>query len=187
MLLLHAEQGLGDTIQYCRYVPLAGARARVVLQVPRPLVRLLSSMGGIEAILATGDPLPPFDAHCPLLSLPGAFDTALDNIPAAIPYLAAEPTRVSRWREILGSTGFRVGIVWQVNPQSETDLRRSIPLSHFASISKNSKCPVDQPAEDARVGSARRVYPKTHKSKSSVRILIMVQTPSSTPPRSWKI
>jgi tetratricopeptide (TPR) repeat protein len=136
VLLLHAEQGLGDTIHFCRYVPLAGARARVALQVQRPLVGLLSSLSGFEEILRAGDPLPQFDAHCPLLSLPGAFKTEVDIIPAAIPYLEAESTRVLRWREILGGTGFRVGIVWQVNPLSETEQRRSIPLSHFATLAK---------------------------------------------------
>ena len=136
VLLLHAEQGLGDTIQYCRYVSLAAARARVILEVPRSLMRLLSSVSGVEDMLAIGDALPSFDFHCPLLSLPKAFKTTLDNIPAAVPYLRAKSARVSHWRGILGDSGFRIGIVWQVNPKSETELRRSIPRSCFAQLAK---------------------------------------------------
>ena len=139
VLLLHAEQGLGDTIQYCRYVSLAAVRARVVLEIPRSLMRLLSSISGVEDIVAIGDALPSFDVHCPLLSLPKTFKTTLYNIPAAVPYLRAESARVSHWRGILGDAGFRVGVVWQVNPKSETELRRSIPLPCFAQLAKFSR------------------------------------------------
>ncbi len=138
VVLLHAEQGFGDTLQFCRYVPLAAERVRVILEVPRPLVKLLSGMPGIEQIIALGDPLPNFDYHCPLLSLPRAFRTTLDTIPAATPYLAADPAREAYWRSRLSNLeGLRVGLVWAGNPRRHSvalamaDRRRSISLRHL--------------------------------------------------------
>ncbi len=88
-ILLHAEQGFGDTLQFVRYAPLlAGRGAKVVLEVQRELVRLLTCLPGITAVVAHGTPLPGFDFHCPLLSLPLAFATELATIPADIPYVA---------------------------------------------------------------------------------------------------
>ena len=81
-LLLHAEQGLGDTLQFCRYIPLAAARARILLSVPPPLIRLLRSLPGIAAFLRPGEPVPPFEHYCPLLSLPFVFQTRMATIPA---------------------------------------------------------------------------------------------------------
>jgi hypothetical protein len=86
VILLYAEQGFGDTLQFCRYVPRIAAGARTVLEVQAPLVRLLSRLPGITEIVARGNRLPPFDLHCPLLSLPRAFGTTLDTIPATTPY-----------------------------------------------------------------------------------------------------
>ena len=104
-ILLHAEQGFGDTIQFCRYVPLVAARgARVVLEVQRPLRRLMDGLSrGADAhgIVARGEPLPAFDLHCPLLSLPLAFGTRLETIPSATPYLRAAAQ--DRWR--IGNSG----------------------------------------------------------------------------------
>ena len=91
VVLIHAEQGFGDTIQFCRYVALAARRARIVLEVPGPLLRLLGDLEGVEQIIARGDALPAFHAHCPMLSLPGVLGTTLDSIPAAIPYLKTPP------------------------------------------------------------------------------------------------
>src|SRR5204862_353998 len=98
VILLHAEQGLGDTLQFCRYVPLVGAGARVVLEVQAPLARLLSRLPGVATLVARGDRLPPFDLHCPLLSLPRALGTTLDTIPGATPYLTADPALAARPR-----------------------------------------------------------------------------------------
>jgi tetratricopeptide (TPR) repeat protein len=136
VVLLHAEQGLGDTIQFCRLAPIAAKRANVVLEVQRPLVGLLRGLRGVSQIVAHGDPLPSFDVHCPLLSLPRALNIKQDKIPADIPYLTAEPERVSHWRKVIPQFGFRIGIVWQVNPKSEVLRRRSIPLSYFVKLAR---------------------------------------------------
>jgi len=141
VLLLHAEQGFGDSLQFCRYAPLAAARGRVILEVPRPLVRLMTSLPGVEQVIAIGDPLPNFDLHCPLMSLPGAFGTTLDTIPGRTPYLAAASSQIEAWRrrvEVL--PGLRVGIFWAGNPRlsaagpNSVDRRRSIALSRFAPL-----------------------------------------------------
>ena len=91
-ILLHGEQGFGDAIQFCRYVPLVVARgARVILEVRPPLVALMGSFAGPSAVIAKGDPLPDFDLHCPLLSLPLAMGTRLETVPAQVPYLSVRP------------------------------------------------------------------------------------------------
>jgi tetratricopeptide (TPR) repeat protein len=103
-ILLHAEQGFGDTLQFCRYAPLVAAMgARVVLEAPAELLRLLATLDGVSALVEQGAPLPPFDCHVPLLSLPLAFGTELANIPAATPYLCADPEAVRRWADRLAS------------------------------------------------------------------------------------
>jgi Flp pilus assembly protein TadD len=136
VLLLHAEQGLGDTIQFCRYATLAAKRARIILEVQRPLVRLLSGLEGVERIIAQGDPLPEFDLHCPLLSLPRAFRTTDQTIPAMVPYLSPEAERVLKWRERLGATGFRIGIAWQGAAKPGEGPGRSVPLPCFEPLSR---------------------------------------------------
>jgi Flp pilus assembly protein TadD len=145
VILLHAEQGFGDTLQFCRYVPLIACGARIILEVQAPLVRLLSRLPGIMEIVAHGDRLPPFDLHCPLLSLPRAFGTTLDTIPTASPYLSADPTLAAHWRERLaGLDGLRVGLVWagsqRLNRPEEAsfDHRRSIAIDAMAPLSEAS-------------------------------------------------
>jgi tetratricopeptide (TPR) repeat protein len=126
-ILLHAEQGLGDTIQFCRYAPMAAAHgARVVLEVQPPLVELARTLDGAIEVVARGDALPGFDLHCPLLSLPLAFKTELATIPALSPYLGA-PSTVD-WDEWLGTTRPRIGLVWSGNPGHKRDAARSVPL-----------------------------------------------------------
>lgn len=135
-LLLHGEQGLGDAIQFCRYARLAAARgARVVLETDRALVRLLSGLDGVAQLVVRGEALPAFDLHCPLLSLPLAFGTTLDTIPAAPSYLAADPALVERWRHRLGpATGPRIGVVWSGSASHRNDACRSLPLAAFAGL-----------------------------------------------------
>lgn len=115
-LLIHGEQGFGDTLQFCRYAPLAAARGlRVVLEVPRPLARLIGGVAGVDQIVAEGEPRPNFDFHCPMLSLPLAFGTTLATIPADGPYLHADPEHVAAWRTRLAeqTDGLpRIGLVW---------------------------------------------------------------------------
>jgi tetratricopeptide (TPR) repeat protein len=133
-ILLHAEQGFGDTIQFIRYAPLlAGRGARVICEVQPELVSLLRQFEGIE-IVAKGDPLPQFDLHCPLMSLPLAFSTELATIPAEIPYLAAPAARVSHWRDRLPRGSPRAGFVWSGSLAHKNDANRSIPLARLAPL-----------------------------------------------------
>jgi Flp pilus assembly protein TadD len=130
-VLVHAEQGLGDTLQFARYAPLLAARgARVVLEVQPPLRDLLRTLPGGAEVIARGDALPDVDLHCPLLSLPLAFGTRLESIPAPVGYLQAEPARVARWQARLGpAPGPRIGLVWSGNPDHNNDRNRSLPLA----------------------------------------------------------
>jgi Flp pilus assembly protein TadD len=144
-ILLHAEQGLGDTLQFCRYLPLMAPGVRIVLEAQAPLVRLLSRLPGVTQIIAQGERLPPFDLHCPLLSLPRAFGTTLDSIPATTPYLAADPPQAAHWRErIAGLPGMRVGLVWAGGQRHGltnliiADRRRSITLDAMAPLAEAS-------------------------------------------------
>lgn len=129
-VLLHAEQGLGDTLQFCRYAPLLAQQgARVVLEAPRALIGILGSLNGVHQLVAEGDALPAFDWHCPLLSLPLAFGTRLDTIPATTPYLRAAPDKRRAWRERLREAGGpRLGLVWAGNATHGNDHHRSIAL-----------------------------------------------------------
>jgi tetratricopeptide (TPR) repeat protein len=138
-LLIHAEQGLGDTLQFCRYLPRLVARgATVVFEVMPALKALMGNLPGGLRVLARGEPVPPIDFHCPLLSLPLAFDTDLATIPAEVPYLSADPVRVARWApRVAGLAGLKVGIAWQGNPGVERLIwaqGRSIPLAALAPL-----------------------------------------------------
>ncbi len=141
-LLLHAEQGLGDTLQFCRYASLAAARgARVILAVQASLVRLLDSLPGVAKVVDLAGPLPAFDLQCPLMSLPLAFGTRLDTIPAKSSYLSADPARVAAWRTRLRTLpGLRIGLVWSGAPRREqvhlhsVDRRRSMRLAELAPL-----------------------------------------------------
>jgi tetratricopeptide (TPR) repeat protein len=137
-VLLHCEQGFGDTLQFVRYAPLLAQRgATVTLEVQEHLKALLSQMPGVSAVIARGEPLPPFDLYCPLLSLPLAFGTRLETIPANVPYIAADPTRTAHWTarlsDFAGKT--KVGLVWAGNSSANAiDTRRSLRLSQFAPL-----------------------------------------------------
>lgn len=144
LLLVHAEQGFGDTLQFCRYTKLAAARnLRVIMVVPKPLVRLFGSLEGLTGVYTAGDDLPPFDLHCPMMSLPLAFNTTLETIPAYAAYLHADAAQTAMWRERLAAmvpTGLRVGVVWAGNPRPHSpdaaavDKRRSIRVERMAPI-----------------------------------------------------
>ncbi|MGG1948060.1 tetratricopeptide repeat-containing glycosyltransferase family protein [Trinickia sp. NRRL B-1857] len=144
-ILLHAEQGLGDTLQFCRYAALVAQQgARVVLEVQPELIRLLGPLAGVDALVASGDPLPAFDYHCPLLSLPLALGTVISTIPADTPYLFADPQASKQWRERIEATVpgpvKKVGLVWagghrpHVPELRKNDARRSLNVDRFAPI-----------------------------------------------------
>jgi tetratricopeptide (TPR) repeat protein len=129
-LLIHAEQGFGDTIQFCRYAPLAAATGlRVIIEVPKPLVRLLSTLPGVDRVVASGETPPHFDVHCPMLSMPLALGTTLTTIPCPSPYLRAEAEQAATWARRLAlvpGAGPRIGVVWAGNLMNKNDRRRSL-------------------------------------------------------------
>lgn len=135
-LLIHAEQGFGDTIQFCRYAPLAAARGlRVILEVQRPLVRLLRGLPGVDRVIARGETLPSFDVHCPMLSLPRVLGTKLATIPAGIPALSADAAGIEAWRRRLAAVAApRIGLVWAGSPTNLADCRRSLAPERLASL-----------------------------------------------------
>lgn len=130
-ILLHCEQGLGDTIQFCRYVPMVShLGAQVIFEVPPTLVPLMRTFHHKYVLIPLGDALPPVDYQCPLLSLPRAFKTTRASIPASQQYLNSAPDRVEKWAGLLGpKTRPRVGLVWSGNASHTNDARRSVPLA----------------------------------------------------------
>jgi tetratricopeptide (TPR) repeat protein len=134
-LLLHAEQGFGDTIQFIRYAPLAAARGgEVVVLAPAPLKRLLATVPGVARVFSPGEALPHVDVHCPLMSLPFVFETTLETIPRAVPYFTLPPPPPRP------AGPPRIGLVWAGAPRPEeprayyADRRRSLPLRAFAGL-----------------------------------------------------
>jgi tetratricopeptide (TPR) repeat protein len=134
-VLLHGVHGFGDTIQFCRYAPQVEARGtRVVLEVHEPLRALMGTLAGVAQIVSRGEPLPDFDLHCPLLSLPLAFGTRLATIPAQTPYLRASPQAVMDWNARLGPRQRpRIGLAWSGRPEHDNDRNRSMKLSTLLS------------------------------------------------------
>lgn len=139
-IVLFADQGLGDTIHFCCYAKVAkAAGARVILQVQKPLVALLSAMPEVERVVAIGEPVPEHDYHAPLCSLPLAFGTTLETIPAVTPYLNAPEHRIEHWRARLGtSSAPRIGLNWAGNPSYHTDAERSILLPPLLPLLRHS-------------------------------------------------
>jgi Flp pilus assembly protein TadD len=133
-ILLHAEQGLGDTLQFCRYADMVAAHgARVILEVPPALLELMRTLAGPAEVLARGAALPPFDVHCPLMSLPLAFGTTLATVPAPASYLRADAAKAAAWDALLGPRDrLRVGVAWRGSQAHKDDDRRSIDFAVFA-------------------------------------------------------
>ncbi|HEY7300750.1 MAG TPA: tetratricopeptide repeat protein [Xanthobacteraceae bacterium] len=129
-ILLHAEQGMGDSIHFVRYAPLlASAGARVVLELPRELVSLFARLEGVAAVVPRGESLPPFDVHCPLGSLPCALGTEPSSIPSAVSYLKPSKGKLALWRERLANVSSPcVAIAWAGNASHPNDCNRSIRL-----------------------------------------------------------
>jgi tetratricopeptide (TPR) repeat protein len=136
-ILIHAEQGLGDAIQFVRYIPLLSQRGgKVLLECYPELHRLFSSIPGVDQFLISGLPLPPFDLHCPMLSLPLAFGTTLESIPSPSPYLKADPDLAAHWAKKFSSSPGqkKVGIAWAGRPDHFNDRNRSIPPHLFTRL-----------------------------------------------------
>ena len=141
-ILLRHEQGLGDTIQFCRYASLVAEKgARVVLQVQRPLRALLEGLAGVSEVIAGNDPLPAFDYQCPLLSLPLAFKTRVETIPSFPRYIQPDTTKVSLWKQRLGEPGnLRVGLVWSGGFRPDlpdhwaVNERRNMPFAQLSAL-----------------------------------------------------
>lgn len=137
-ILLHAEQGLGDTVQFIRYAPwVKEAGGRVVVECQARLAPLVKSVEGVDEVVSCGDALPSFDTHIGLLSLPRVFATRLETVPAAVPYFRVEVARRERWRERLAQApGFKVGLAWAGSPTHKNDRSRSMPLAALAPLAE---------------------------------------------------
>lgn len=136
-ILLHAEQGFGDTIQFVRYAPLVARRGgNVIIECQIPALKeVLFSLDGVSQVVSAGEPLPYFDCHLPLMSLPLVFDTTLETIPCQIPYLAADPQKMEIWRRRMGATdSFKVGLVWYAKQSQVLNRKRSCPLMFFSPL-----------------------------------------------------
>jgi len=133
IILLHAEQGLGDVIQFCRYASLVKSRgAKVILEVPQVLFNLLKSLNGVDILVKSGSELPDFDYHCPLLSLPLALNTRLESIPSPTPYLKVNASKSREWADKLGERKkLRLGIAWSSLSNFKNDHLRSMRFSDF--------------------------------------------------------
>lgn len=137
-ILLHAEQGFGDTLQFVRYAPLVAERcASVVLECQPPLKPLLQNMAGMRQVIAAGEPLPDFAVHAPLMSLPAIFGTTVETVPWHGPYVKPDGERVAKWRALLAgheSGKPKVGLVWAGNPKQWSDRKRSLSLQALAPL-----------------------------------------------------
>ena len=132
-ILLHAEQGFGDTLQFCRYAHQVNALgATVILEVPATLIGTLEELKVVAQLVSKGSLLPAFDTHCPLLSLPLAFRTTLTTIPLCGPYLSADANKLNAWAKRLGpKTRPRVGLVWSGSTNHRNDVNRSLSLAEL--------------------------------------------------------
>ena len=142
-ILVHAEQGFGDTIQFSRYLPLVAATgARVLFECQKPLAGLMTTLmpriGDIR-IIDPGAPVPQADCHVPLLSLPGIFGATIETIPARVPYLAAPPDRAERWARHPFAEGLKVGLAWAGNPERQDDRMRSCPPDALSPLLRDGR------------------------------------------------
>jgi tetratricopeptide (TPR) repeat protein len=154
-VLLHAEQGFGDTIQLVRYAPLVARRgANVILEVQPELVSLLAGIAGVSAVVARGRKLPRFDLHAPLMSLPRAFGTTPATIPATVPYIPVAAERAQGWAQRLPTAGPLIGVAWAGRPSHRNDLNRSLPLARLAPLFRQPGMRFVSLQRDLRAGDA---------------------------------
>src|SRR6266404_1331739 len=190
-ILLHSEQGLGDALHFCRYVPLVAAMgANVILEVQKELYELLSGLAGVSKIVSRGETLPDFDLHCPLCSLPLAFDTVLDTIPSATPYISVG-NYTDAWKIRLASVKSpRVGLVWSGNSTQSADRTRSMTLeallplletkASFISLQKDvrpaDRAVLDQQKKILDLGPELKSFADTAAVVSRLDLVISVDT-----------
>jgi hypothetical protein len=132
-LLLYAEQGFGDTLQFARYAGVAAAKGgRVILECQPALARLMRTASGVHKVVAHGAKLPAFDCHAPLLGVPGLLGTTVKTVPADVPYLEAEPALARKWRKRLAAeAGLKIGIAWRGTAERRGNPARACPLAAF--------------------------------------------------------
>jgi hypothetical protein len=135
-LLVQAEQGLGDMLQFCRYVPMLHEMGvKVILETPHPLVSILSTLTDHLTVIEKGSPLPVFDYYCPVMSLPLAFKTTGETIPVKTPYLFADPSKISVWQKRLGAkTRPRIALAWSGNVKNTSLRNRSVALEDLTPL-----------------------------------------------------
>jgi tetratricopeptide (TPR) repeat protein len=189
-ILLLAEQGAGDAIQFIRYAPLLRARGASVSVLAQPaLASLFAGADGVDRVIVLGEPLPRFDCHAPLPSLPGLFKTRLDTLPRAVPYLRADAIAVEAWRARLDARpGLKVGLVWRGNPEHSRDRIRSMPPAALARLAATPgiqffSLQLNASAEElAALGGVRDVtgglrdWPDTAALVSALDLVISVDT-----------
>ena len=184
-ILVEAEQGFGDTLQFCRYAAcLAERGAHVTMAVPEPLARIAATVPGVHAVVTDGGSLPPHDFQCPAMSLPLAFSTSVETIPAPVPYISARPEETAGWRERLTAAGagrkLRVGLVWAggrrpEQPQAAAiDRRRSLALTSFAPLAEAGEC---------AFVSLQAGPPENRRTRHRSRCCVSRRTSSISPPR----
>src|SRR5262249_44246738 len=136
-ILLHADQGLGDALLACRYVPkVVALGTKVILEVQPPLKSLLRGLEGVSTLIGRGEAIPHFDVHCPLMSLPLAFETTIETIPGIVPYITVTKDVIEKWRSKLNMQKFNVGIAWAGNPDFDGDRDRSILLENILPVTR---------------------------------------------------
>ena len=191
-ILLHAEQGLGDTIQFARYAPLLAAQgACVILEVQQQLVRLLSNLPGVAKVIARKEPSPRYDYHCPLLSLPLACGTTLETIPSQASYIAAPQADVAQWRTRLPRQRPLVGLVWSGERSHDNDLNRSMrlqtltPLFDLTDIAfvslqhevrEEDRALLESRSDVVRIGAAFKDFADTAAAIAALDAVIAVDT-----------
>lgn len=184
-ILVHAEQGLGDTLQFCRYLSLLHhIGAKVIFECADSLRPLIEPLAGISAVTVPGAPLPRVDCHAPLLSLPGLFGTTAESIPDDVPYLAVPGARAAKWREMARAwpAGKKIGIAWRGSPDHPRDAVRSPGLEPFMALAASEKMTlVSLQKEDAMAalasvkGAERIIDPTEHISDFADTAALMGQ------------
>ncbi len=158
-LLVYAEQGMGDTLQFVRFVPaLSETGAQVTLRVQQALVTLLASQWPWLTVVGTSDPVPDHDLVCPLLSLPFELGVEIGSLPGACPYLSAPPDKLAVWRNVFAQApGLKVGLVWSGNPNHQYDYNRSMPLDRMEALASGMPAHFFSLQKELRGGDAARV------------------------------